>query len=191
MLGRIKWILAFAIVIGAAVYLVKKTDMIGLTVEGGKSINATPEQIAHIRNIRQWEFLSIDTEEYIDSMYATILGTNSIVRIYRGRLSLGIDMERASTDWFSAVGDTAFVSLPDISLLDENFLHEASATTFYEKGSWSGTDLAAFAERAKARMKERCLTEDNILQAKRQAEKRFKELFEAFGYKAVVVGFGD
>ena len=79
-------------------------------------------------------------------------------------------------------GDTLRVTLPKVKLLDEDFIDEAKTQPFFESGSWSDQARKDMYEKAKAKMKKRCLTKEN-------ASKQFYQMFKAMGFETVEVRF--
>ena len=101
------WLVLLALVVAAFVVHRCEKDPPALTVEHTKAIDTTPEEIRRIREIREWEFLSVSTEELVETYEAGTFADKQLARIYTGTLRLGIDMSRAGDNWFTARGDTA------------------------------------------------------------------------------------
>lgn len=142
-----------------------------------------------IKNIGKWEFLSVSDEEIIDTLRHGFFGDDQLMRIYYGRLSLGIDMKEAKDGWIQAEKDTITCTLPAIQLLDHNFIDEAKTKSFYESGQWTGTDRQAMYDRAYAKMKRRCLNAVNITAAEDNAKAQFRQMLKAMGYTNIKVEF--
>lgn len=153
------------------------------------TIDVTPEEIRQIKQIGQWEFLAIDTEELVDTTRKGFFSDSQLARIYRGTLRLGIDLEQASPDWFTAAGDTARLRLPDIVLLDKQFVDEARTRSFYESGKWTDADREALYQRARKAMLKRCFTAANRHEARENARHQFTSLFRNFGFQTVEIVF--
>lgn len=190
---RYWWLAALAVVALAVVYLVCESRIappVKIAVERSRRIDVSPEEIKAVRDIGQWEFLTVSTEEMVQSARAEMFGDAQLVRIYAGKLRLGVDMARADSTWFRVEGDsTAVLTLPKVGLLDEAFIDEARSRSFYESGSWSAADRQKLYEKAKAAMKRRCLTRRNLDAAEKNARERFTSIFKAFGFKEVKVEF--
>lgn len=162
-----------------------------------EAIDTTPEEIRAIRDIGEWEFLSIATEELIERHEAHTLGDRHLVRIYHGTLRIGIDMKQADESWFqtdsTTAGNrhrgTALITLPPVALLDTNFIDEARTTTFYEKGTFSAQAKEDMLHQAAEAMKRRTLTKRNLDQARKSAEEQFTKLFKALGFDEVVIHY--
>ena len=145
----------------------------------------SPTQVKSIEAIGQWEFLSINDEELVDTTRHGFFGDDHLVRIYYGTLRLGIDMRDVKEGWLKADKDSITCTLPDIKLLDNNFIDEAKTQSFYEDGKWTGKDRQAMYYRAYDNMKRRCLTPANIATAEENAKQQFREMLGAMGFNKV------
>ena len=155
-----------------------------------KKIEVTPLQVKSVQEIGQWEFLSVSDEELVDSMESRIFGQpKKIVRIYYGTLRLGIDLAQLQDDDVVLRGDTVDVTLPAISLLDNDFIDEAKTKSFYETGSWPQSTRAALFQKAKKQMLARCMTRENIHIAQYNAVEEITRVFKAMGFEYVDVHF--
>ena len=128
----------------------------GLHVSSNKQIDVSPEEIRKIKDIGQWEFLAIRTEELAELDEQALLGDKQLAKIYTGTVRIGIDMKKAPDDWFTAKGDTAVLHLPAVGLLDNNFIDEAQTKAFYEKGTWRPEDKNKLYAIAHRKMLARC-----------------------------------
>lgn len=161
----------------------------GLHVSSNKQIDVSPEEIRKIKDIGQWEFLSIRTEELAELDEQALLGDKQLAKIYTGTVRIGIDMKKAPDDWFTAKGDTAVLYLPAVGLLDNNFIDEAQTKAFYEKGTWRPEDKNKLYAIAHRKMLARCLKVENLRAARQQASAQFSQIFFAFGYKYVIINY--
>lgn len=150
-------------------------------------INITPTQIQSIRDIGQWEFLTINNEEIIDTVRHGFFGDAELVRIYYGTLRLGIDLQDAGEDFIEPKGDSIIVMLPPVKLLDHNFIDEARTKSFFEKGEWKAKDRDDLYQRAYQAMIDRCLTTPNIKSAERNATRQFYQLMKSMGFENVII----
>lgn len=194
-LGRLgKWglivflAIVLAIVVLGYIFMNKITDN-SASVDVDQSISLTPTQITAMKQIGQWEFLSISDEELIDTTKAGFFTDSELIRIYYGTLRLGFDLKDAADDWIKNDKDTILVTLPPIGLLDENFIDEAKTKSFYESGSWSDEDRETMYRRAKQRMKARGLNATNMNSAEQNASRQFYEMIRALGFEHVKVRF--
>ena len=180
---RYLWLILLAIVIVALCLRQCRDEWRsgeGLHVSSNKQIDVSPEEIRKIKDIGQWEFLAIRTEELAELDEKALLGDKQLAQIYTGTVRLGIDMKKAPDDWFTAKGDTAVLYLPTVGLLDKNFIDEAQTKAFYEKGTWRAEDKNKLYALAYRKMMARCLTVDNLRAARQQATAQFSQIFFAF-----------
>ena len=175
-----------AIVLGAAAWWLRGTH-VGLSHTS--RIDITPVQIERIRSIGEWEFLSISDEELVDTVRHGFFGDDRLTRLYYGTLRLGIDMGKTGENWITTDHDTVKIVLPEVGLLDENFLDEARTRAIYESGKWSEADKAMLTIRAAEAMKTQCLPPQNISSAEQNAAAQFTTLLHSMGFKLVNVRF--
>lgn len=180
-------ILLLVLLAGTSIYWLSKDNQASLVEEGKEYLS--PTQVESIKNIGKWEFLSVSDEEIIDTLRHGFFGDDQLMRIYYGRLSLGIDMKEAKDGWIQAEKDTITCTLPAIQLLDHNFIDEAKTKSFYESSQWTGTDRQAMYDRAYAKMKRRCLNAVNIIAAEDNAKAQFRQMLKAMGYTNIKVEF--
>ena len=165
------------------------TNEVALTHDN-KKIEVTPIQITSVKEIGQWEFLSVSDEELVDSVESRIFGQpKKIVRIYYGTLRLGVDLSKLQDDDVVLRGDTVDVTLPAISLLDNDFIDEAKTKSFYETGTWPQSTRAALFQKAKKQMLARCMTRENVHIAQYNAVEEITRVFKAMGFEYVDVHF--
>lgn len=191
---RYLWLILLAIVIVALCLRQCRDEWRsgeGLHVSSNKQIDVSPEEIRKIKDIGQWEFLAIRTEELAELDEQALLGDKQLAKIYTGTVRIGIDMKKAPDDWFTAKGDTAVLHLPAVGLLDNNFIDEAQTKAFYEKGTWRPEDKNKLYAIAHRKMLARCLTVENLRAARQQASAQFDQIFFAFGYKYVIINYGS
>ncbi len=190
---RYWWVAALAAALVAVVILVKswqENPPVQLQVVHNTRIDITPEEIRSIRDIGQWEFLSVRTEEMVEWHRRRTLGNDHLVRIYQGTLRLGVDLAQADSTWFTSLPDSvAQLQLPRITLLDERFIDETRTRSFYQKGSVPPEVLDQLYRQASLAMKRRCLTKQNIQAAERNAREQFTRIFTSFGFKKVEIEF--
>lgn len=155
---------------------------------GKKGIGPTPAQLRSIERIGKWEFLSIEDEEIVDTVrQRLLLPDQHLVRIYRGTLSLGIDLSLAQQDWVRMQSDTVVVTLPPVTLLNPQFIDEASTRTFHETGTWDAQAREQMYQKARRVMMDRCLSEENLRMAQETGKAHMKAVFRNLGFENVVV----
>ncbi len=181
---------AAAVIVVAAVVLRLCTAVKDDRTEVGvdNRIDVTPTLITSMKEIGEWEFLAIDDEELVDTVRKGFLKDDKLVRIYYGRLSLGINMHKADPQWVTTAGDTVTVTLPRMELLDNDFIDETRTKAFIETGDWTDADREALYRKAYGMMKRRCVTAANIKTAERNAADQLGRMLKALGvekYKIV------
>ena len=140
-----------------------------VSVDADQKIEITPTQIQQIQDIGQWEFLAINDEELVDTVRKSIFVDRELVRIYYGTLRLGIDLHKAKPQWLHVENDSIVVAtLPNVELLDRNFIDEARTQSFFESGSWSADDKEKLYNIAYKKMLKRCFTKENIVHSRKQ-----------------------
>lgn len=163
-----------------------------ISVGSDNTINVTPERIAEIRRLGQWEFLTVEDEEVIDTIrYRHIVADDRLTCIYHGTVRLGINLDHAPADWITNRNDTLTIHLPAPSILDDNFIDEARTDVFYQNGRWGAYARELMYRRAASRMKAFALSPENVAAVKDAAESRFTALFKSLGAKEVTVTFNE
>ncbi len=175
------YIIVALVIMALAAFFVHGFRSTSISVEQEQTINGTPISIERMRQIGQWEFLSLSVEELVDTTRRRLFTTDELVRIYYGELRLGIDMSEIADEAFRTEGDSIILTLPEVRLLDENFIDEARTRSFYESGSWDNKAREALYEKARRRMKERCLTPENYASARRNAKAQTLKMLRTLG----------
>jgi hypothetical protein len=160
-------------------------------ITADQRIDITPEQIQSIKAIGEWEFLSISDEEMVDTIRKGIFSDDHLVRIYYGTMRLGINLKQVESGWISTSGDTLNIMLPQIALLDKDFIDEARTKSFFESGSWSPKDREAMMRRAYQRMLQRGLTPQNIEAARVNGDAQVRQVMQGMGFKHVKIQYKD
>lgn len=154
-----------------------------------EAIDLTPTQIQSMKAIGEWEFLSVSTEELVDTVRKGIFTDDELVRIYYGTLRLGVNMQKVGDDWIQTSGDSITLTLPKIELLDKEFIDEARTKSFYERGSWKPADRDALYQKAYRQMLSHSMTKENLQAAEANASQQMHDIMRALGYQHVSVTF--
>lgn len=178
-------ILAAAIAIAALIWL-NRNNTIDIETSN-ETISVGYTRLESIRNIGEWEFLSVTDEEIVDTIRRGFFGDDNLVRIYYGTLRLGINLKETKPGWITTDKDSVTARLPKIKLLDEDFIDETRTRSFFAEGKWSAADYKTMYMKAYRKMRERCLTESNIKSAENNAEEQFANLLHSMGYKKVKI----
>ena len=180
---------AVIVVVVLAVWLYRALGDARIEMGTDDSIGLTPTQIESIKAVGEWEFLSISTEELIDTTRKRLFSDDQLVRIYYGTLRLGVNMKQVEPGWIEQRHDTLFLTLPKVGLLDRDFIDEARTKSFFESGSWKAEDREALYKRAYQKMKVHCLTPTNLRTAEDNARESFRKLLRSMGYPKTVINF--
>lgn len=187
------WVIAIAAALVAIAVVWRscaERPPVSLHVSRSTTIDLTAEEVRSVRDIGQWEFLSVTTEELLEWHQRRTVGNNHLVRIYTGTLRIGIDMAQVGNDWLASLPDSVVrLTLPTPTLLDSNFIDETRTRTFYQRGSVPPDTLEALYARARTAMIRRCLTQQNIQAATESARSQFTRIFQNFGFKKVEIHF--
>lgn len=180
---------AIIAVILLAVWVYRSLGDARLEMGSDDSIGLTPTQIESIKAVGEWEFLSISTEELVDTTRKRLFSDDQLVRIYYGTLRLGVNMKQVKPKWIRQRNDTLFLRLPKVGLLDRDFIDEARTKSFFESGTWKAEDREALYKRAYRKMIAHCLTTTNLNTAEDNARESFKKLLRSMGYKNIDIQF--
>ena len=180
---------AIIAVILLAVWLYRSLGDARLEMGADDSIGLTPTQIESIKAVGEWEFLSISTEELVDTTRKRLFKDDQLVRIYYGTLRLGVNMQQVKPGWIQQRNDTLFLTLPKVGLLDRNFIDEARTKSFFESGTWKAEDREALYKQAYRKMTAHCLTPTNLSTAEDNARESFRKLLRSMGYQKVEITF--
>ena len=185
--------IAAAVIIVAVVILklVSASRNNEISLSADNTIDITPEQIQSIKDIGEWEFLSVTDEEMVDTTRRRLLATDRLVRIYYGTMRLGINMHHVRPGWIKTSGDSVSVTLPPVTLLDLDFIDEARPRSFYESGRWTAADREAMYRRAHRMMTARGLTPSNINSARNNADAQMRSLLRSIGFRHITVRFEE
>lgn len=164
---------------------------LSVKVENDNHITISETQIQSLRDIGEWEFLALNDEELVDTVRHGVFSDDVLTRIYYGTLRLGIDMADVQDGWISVEGDTITAILPQVKLLDTNFIDEARTKAFFERGTWSQQARANLYEKARRQMLSRCLTHSNMESARQNASSQFYALLQSMGFKHIKIRFSD
>ena len=180
-------LLLAGIVILAAIWLYRGIEKTEIGIEVNDRIDITPELIQKIKDIGEWEFLSVTDEQLVDTTRRGIFSDDHLVRIYYGTMRLGINMRQVEPGWLKADGDSIVVTLPPIQLLDRDFIDEARTRSFHESGSWTAKDREALFLKARRQMLRHGMTKQNIAEALKNGEALFRQMMHAMGFNHVSI----
>lgn len=177
------------LIVVLAVWVFNSVRTSSLEIDADQQIDITPEQIQSIKEIGEWEFLSVNDEEMVDTTRRGLFSDDHLVRIYYGTLRLGINLKQVKTGWIVPDGDSLSVTLPKVGLLDRDFIDEARTKSFYESGNWTPKDREALLQRAYQRMLRRGLTPQNIESAEQNGLAQVRQVLQGMGFKHVNIQY--
>ena len=180
-------IVVIVLLLGGFFWLRSLTKDDHLSFGNDPQINVTPTQIMSIKAIGEWEFLSVNAEELVDTVRKGFFSNDELARIYYGTLRLGIDMSQLEPDWIEAKDDSVTLLLPKVGLLDAAFIDEARTKSFFESGKWSPEAKEAMYKKAYNQMKAHCLTKENLQAAEANGEEQMRNLMRSMGYKNIKI----
>ena len=178
-------LLLLTVVAFAAIWLYQGVRQTEVSLGADQRIDLTPQQIQSIKDIGQWEFLSVSDEQLVDTTRRGIFSDDHLVRIYYGTMRLGIDMRQLEIGWIQREGDSLTIILPPIGLLDRDFIDEARTRSFHESGRWTAQDREALLKRAYQRMLQHGMTDQNIESARQNGEALFRQMMRSMGFEHV------
>ena len=191
-MNKVKIIIGAVVLVAVvAIFFWVKSALKSNYVEIGSNeqIDTTPTQIQSIRDIGEWEFLSVSAEEMVDTVRKGFFSDDELVRIYYGTLRLGINMQNLSEDAIRVQSDSVQATFPKVTLLDNDFIDEAKTKSFYESGKWTPQAHQALYQKAHRQMLHHCLTKENLTTAQSNAESQLRNLFTQLGYKTITLTF--
>ena len=94
-------------------------------------------------------------------------------------------MQQVEDNWIGMDKDTVVVKLPDVALLDDDFIDEARTRSFFEEGKWTQQDRQKLYLKAHAAMQRRCLTPKNLETARKNAREQITALLHSLGFPYV------
>lgn len=180
---------ASLLIVAAALFWLTKALLPSASVSDNSRTYVSSTQVESIRRIGQWEFLSVNAEEVVDTTRRGLLSNDHLVRIYYGTLRLGVDLTAVDSTCLRMAGDTLVLMLPDVGLLDSDFIDEARTRSFHESGTWSGKDRNDLHRRAQQRMMARSLTPENLEATRQLVEDQLLRVLHAMGFEKAAVRF--
>ena len=182
-------ILAVLLTLGIVIWLLHAIKETEVSIVTDQNIDLTPEQVTSIKAIGEWEFLAIANEELVDTVRKGLFKDDHLARLYYGTIRLGINMHQVKPGWVAPSGDSIEVTLPKIVLLDRDFIDEARTKSFHESGRWKAADREALYRKAYKKMLKRCMTRENIKNAKHNGEEQFRHMMKTMGYTYILINW--
>lgn len=111
-----------------------------------------------------------------------------IYAVYPAQLNLGYDFSRFGQDALRVSGDTAYVKLPPVQILNEGgqFVDEARMRVPIQTGKWTWREMEALREKANREMLYQCYRDGSMNEASLQGRAVIEKMLTTLGCKAVV-----
>lgn len=168
----------------------------GIGTEEERRTEITPAVLDSIRSIGEWQLMTVPLTLEVDTMQKRWLGMvkDKLRRSYSGTMSLGINLHKLQDEWHEVDGDTITLTMPDVCLLDSNFIDESKTRLILSESNSFESDpkvKGAMLRKARNRMISVGITSANLQNCRDQATKELEKRFKAIGYKGVKVKFND
>lgn len=113
----------------------------------------------------------------------------SIYVIYPAKLQLGFDLSHCKEDWLVQRGDTIYVTLPPIEILnkDYSYVDESNRQVPVQTGSWTEQEMNSLREEANHRMVSQCTNEGCWELATTLGKDVIADLLKTLGRRHVIV----
>ena len=166
---------------------------VGPMRRGGRDTSFSSVTLSRLSPTRELRVMSVYKEIVVGRTKTenTILGPTErkIYIIYPARLNIGYDLSDFGEDWIRASHDTVYVSLPPVTILNEdgNYVDEARRRVPIESGSWSSGEMNELRARANQEMLLQCAEEGCFSEATAQGRALVESLLHTLGYRNVVI----
>lgn len=194
----IRYAIAVVLVLSviAALVIVMRSAIVnsGIETKAERRVVMTPAVLDSIRAIRQWELAAVPVSAVIDTVQRRWMGLvkDRISKKYEGVLSVGIDMGNIEALRYRVEGDTITVILPDVGILDDNFMDETRTVVLrsdnddFEARPDVRRDML---ERARNRMMSEGLSSVTLSACRSRAKEEVTRSLQAIGYHTVIISF--
>lgn len=188
-MGCLSFIIVLLVV---AIAIVKSMPELFSKVKKGEEIILTATQLRDIKSNNSWCFYQLEIgPERVD----TTSGLAVLSRFYYGTMHIGVNIEKTPDNWLYQKGDTFYVKLPPIEVIDEEFIDESKTTTFEDThifSKWSDADYGALLAKAHRQMIAKYFNSKSISMAEHNGRHKMTEIVRSLRFHgAVVVTFGD
>lgn len=151
------------------------------------------EVIEEIRPIQELTTARYNAETLIDRHYAsksTFLSVpytreGEAVFIVRGEVRAGVDLRSMTTGSLSVDGDTLYVQMPPVMILDA-IVNPSDIELFDQTGTIAPDALFSFVPEAKNKLMSKAIDMGILDHARESAQATLSQIFISFGFKKVV-----
>lgn len=148
----------------------------------------TASQIEEIRSIKILEVARYECEELYEYKREGKIIDDELIKIYYGKLMLGIDFGKIKDDCLKKDGTTVHIVLPDIELLNRGKVLDFSRT--FDQSGWVDNKLRQEAAKAAEEyIITKYITPETKEKARQAAVVYVDNLLKGLGYTDVVVEF--
>lgn len=166
----------------------------GMGSEAEVRAEMTPALLDSIRSIGEWQLMTVPLTMQVDTTQKRWLGLmeEKLQRSYTGTLSLGINMKQVPEEWSYIDEDTITLIVPDVCLLDTNFIDESKTRLIVSDNDNLEADpkvKGIMLRKARKLMIHAGVNKANLQNCRTEAQKELSRHFKAIGYKDVRVEF--
>lgn len=105
--------------------------------------------------------------------------------IVKGEIRAGIDVREITRESLSMAGDTLYVRMPVVKVLDA-IVNPSDITIFDHSGTIPDEDMSMYVPEAKARMVSKAIRQGILEQARESARNTLCQMFMACGFRTVI-----
>lgn len=134
--------------------------------------------VEDIKKIGQLKVLTVN-KEFLVSQYRKrgfLISDDEIHIVYDGRIDLGFDLSECQDSCITRRGDSTFVTLPPVEILNQNEVYVGPGDVKIEDGTWTNNEMEGFKRRANAYMLYSCERDDCYRRAERMGMQTITEL---------------
>lgn len=155
-------------------------------------IDETPNVVTEIRSIKKfttacfYEDVTVSEEKASDSFLKNLLSQRDrICLIGRGTIRAGYDFENLADDAVRISGDTLFVRLPPVQVLD-TICNPQDCEVFIDDGNWPHDRVQAVHSDLQNALVDDARKCNIIEKASKSGRAQLEKLFRSFGFATVV-----
>lgn len=188
-LWRYRWAVA-VLVVAVAVSLFWKTCVPSF---GEQTVTVGRIHITDISPTRKLKALSWYREIMVSHTKTDpgIFGYSEdrICAVYPARLDLGFDLTQCDSTWYEERGDSVWVTLPPVTILNKDrwLVSDAERRIPIEQGKWTADEKKDLSTRANALMIYKCEKNDCWVKAEEQGRRTVTDILTSLGKKNISV----
>ena len=155
-----------------------------------KKVSLT-QMVGDVFKEEKFEVFSVQ-DEHLGMLYKeALVSPDYYIRKYQSKLCYGFDARNMSSEDIRYDNDTLFIKIPQIQLLDENFLNESAEHTLFEKPTnWDTRRkelVVGLRDLVEAQAVRKMEIKGYYESAVEAAETEIASIFQSFGFKNVIV----